>query len=194
MFYNKMAIEEGLTKYRLGPIASQLAEAGDVRTATKTLDKLVLGLPGVNADDVKPLLEGTKASREGINTAVSVYETLYERARGKIGLSEMFDYYSGTINKFFSTPDELKKVKDVFDVYSGETYGSIKKRIVEAQNIRKNPDIYNEADVKSATATLQKYQKVMTLIEALEKYENRNLLNPIAEDSEKEQIRELVLK
>ena len=86
------------------------------------------------------------------------------------------------------------KVKEVFDVYSGETYGSIKKRVVEASNIRKNPDIYTEVDVKSATATLQKYQKIMTLIEALEKYESRNLLNPIVEDSEKEQIREIVLK
>ena len=189
-----MTIEEDLKKYRLGPVASQLAEAGDFRAATKTLDNLVLGLPGVNADDVKPLLEGTKASREGINTAVSVYHTLYEQARGKIGISEMFEHYSGAINKFFSTPDELNKVKEVFDVYSGETYGSIKKRVVEASNIRKNPDIYTEVDVKSATATLQKYQKIMTLIEALEKYESRNLLNRIVEDSEKEQIREIVLK
>lgn len=188
-----MAIEEGLTKYRLGPIASQLAEAGDFRTATKTLDKLVLALPGVNAEDVRPLLEGTKASREGINTAVSVYDTLYEQARGKIELSEMFDHYFRTINHYFFTPDELKKVKDVFDVYSGETYGSIKKRVVEATNIRKNPDVYSEADVKSATQTLQKYQKVMTLIGALEKYETRNLLGPIVEDSENEQIREIVL-
>ena len=189
-----MTIEEGLKKYRLGPVASQLAEAGDFRTATKTLDSLVLGLPGVNADDVRPLLEGTKASREGINTAVSVYHTLYEQARGKIELSEMFDYYSGTINNFFSTPDELNKVKAVFDAYSGETYGSIKRRVVEASNIGKNPDIYSEADVKSAKETLQKYQKVMTLIGALEKYGDRNLLNPIVEDSEKEQIREIVLK
>ena len=189
-----MALDEGLTKSRLAPVANALVEARDFNAAGKTLDKLILGLPGVNADDIKPLLEGTRASKEGIKIAVSGYEILYEIARGKIEIPEMYTYYSATINDFFPATDELAKVKAVFDVYPGETYKSIKKKIVEAGNVMKNPDIYSEADVKSAEETAEKYQKVMALVESLEKYETQGLLEPIAKESQKEQIRNLVLK
>jgi phenylalanyl-tRNA synthetase alpha subunit len=177
-------------RYEDGAVAMHLLQSKDVDGARKSLDNLVkkLALP---SDDISGLLEGTKASEQGIQAASNIYSSKDNVRRYGLEVSELPDFYAKEFKDMFSNDEYRNLGKSIFQKYSGKTWGQLEQNFEELQNALKKTSKYEDLSqeetrkkVKEITENIQALEPIMRLVDNL--YGNRidSLARPLQREGE----------
>lgn len=134
---NKPKYLEELATFQYADVGRRLyANKADAQFAPSALEKLVDSFK-VDKRLLGGLLAGTMASKRGIQNAILTYAEEYQKILGSIDISEFYDVRYNILKSLLGD-EKANKAKATFEKYKGQTVGSIKKKVVQAQAISKD--------------------------------------------------------
>ncbi len=189
---NKEMSKSEHKQFVYGNVAARLARnENDIKYIPASLDLLAkdLGL----GDKAEGFVQGAYASEKGIQTAITVYASKYEKEIGKLNVSSLFSEYSSVLA---GAPEGVKsKIKTAFDKYGGENWGKLQNIISKASFIAngKYPEgTFSEEDKKKAGETVTKYQDFIQAQEMLDSYKFEESRAKAVEATKKKDLESLV--
>lgn len=174
-----------LRTYQYAGIASQLyEESQDPISAGISLEKLAKDLNC--SDDLKPFIEGTLASKEGIERATVAFANKYQKAYKNATIGDLWDLYGSSaelnekeksIYSSIINPIQNSKLEDL-----KKDFNKLKKEFEENM---KGEGEYNSEQLLGVQKKLRDYQDALGIIGLLEQYHQINLIEPIQKESMK---------
>jgi hypothetical protein len=185
---------EDITRYQYADVALRLASnEADAPFAKGALEKLVDGF-GLDKDLIEGLKQGTFASEEGIGKAIQIYAGKYEKAIGSADVTEFYDVRYSTLKSLLGD-EKANESKAIFEKYKGQTVGSIRKKVAQAQTkIKDKTGLFDEKAKDEAKKTVEKFKPIISIIELLEQRNYDELKNSATKSGYKEMLSEALKK
>lgn len=130
-----------------------------------------------------PFLELAGANDENTAKGAEILERSYRMHVEQLPVESLTNVYEGLLKK--TTKENADKIRGIFtaDNLKGKTVGQIERVIDEAKVVLKNPQRYDEADVKAAQAIVKGYVKYSQNKAQLSQLQITSLLAPIQMES-----------
>jgi len=176
-------------RYGYGALAGRLLRSNP-KYANGSLDVLA-GEEGLNlGEDAVGFIRGTQASKEGVETAISVYAGKFEEERGRLKPSELASWYDSVLEGL----DEGDKdtIIDTLGKYD-ETVGDLTMKVTKAQKVLEAPEAFGKIEVSKANGTMRKYGEVLSVISMLDEYVFERM-RPVAVEATRKRSLEALAK
>jgi hypothetical protein len=186
---------EDLTRYQGGELARRFYSSDENRVYTNgALYQLASDLE--IEEKAKGFIDGAMASEEGIKKAIADYSKKYKEGFESCSVDDLKSHYEKFIAGYLENK-EANKVRKELDRFSKENMKDITSKIKKAKYIldgEKNNYTFSEEEKKEAKDTIEKYGKILTIIQYLEDIKFENLRKPSVERSQKIDFKNLVDK
>ena len=185
-------------KYQYAGLAASLATSEESAKYIPGALEVLAGAKGLNlGEEALGFIRGTQASKEGIETAINVYNQKFQEERGKYKPIDLSKWYDSVLTNLKDT--EKTKILTALEKYD-ETIKDIGKkvklalRVVNSQEDDDLKDEYTPEQVSEAKDTLKKYQDVVSVMAALDNYKFEELRSDAVEATRKISLESLVKK
>jgi len=165
-----------LKTFAYGGVSGNALAREDYNFANVSLEKLASDM-GLDTDGrLEGFLKGTFASKEGTETATNIYAGKYNSARDKSTTSNLWKFYDEYAIKYLG--DLKGKAEEEIGKFNDAEYGKIKEKYLAASEILKSQTLnFSKEQKEKAKKEMEKYGKVVTTLEILNKaylrkYEN----------------------
>jgi len=191
---------ENLALYQYANVAGRLASSKEtVPFAKGALERLASDFEKILGEN-KELLDGFKAgalaSPEGIAGTINIYNGKYQKALDGLDFNEFYDVRAGILKSILGEK-KAEEAKAVFEKYNGQTIGSIRKKMEQAEYIL-NPEapegMFDEEKKKAAKKTKEKLEPIYKLFTLLEQRNYEELKNGATKSTYKELLTEALEK
>jgi hypothetical protein len=179
-------------KYQYGALAGRLlASKENARHAPNALE-ILAGAKGLNlGEEALGFIRGTQASEKGIQTAISVYASEFEKKRGQYKPSDFAKWYAPVL------ADLEKKDKDkILGELSkhNETLKNITDKVSKAAYITNDdaPEgLFSDKQIEDAKKVMEKYSKLMFTLKVLDDYKFEALRADAVDETRKKDLKDL---
>ena len=177
---------EDITRYQYGNVTARLAaDKATAPFAKGSLEKLIDSF-GLDKDIISGLKAGTLASQQGVNTAIEIYNKKYEDSLSQANVMDFYGLRVPVIKGLLGD-EEAEKAKSVFEKYSTETIGSIRKNYNQAQaKINDDTGLFDKKQKEDAQKVIEKYAGIYSIVELLEQRNFDELKNGATKSTYKE--------
>lgn len=163
---------EDIALYQYADVSARLmSNEQTAKFAGGGLERLVSDFEkvlGENKDILEGFKQGALASEEGIKIATANYAAKYEKALGKLNLSEFYNLRLKTLTSMLGNK-KAEEAKTIFEKYEGQTVGTIRKKYEQAVIIMSDThDLFDDKKKEEAKRTKEKLEPIYSLIKFLE--------------------------
>lgn len=182
-------------KYQYAGLAANLAISREGAKYAPGALEVLAGAKGLDlGEEALGFIEGTKASEEGIKTAINNYVKKFQDERGKYKPVDLTDWYDSVLS------DLGKEEREKFERTLGEhdeTLKSINEQYDQASYIASDdaPEgVFTPDQIADAKKTLKKYEDLMTVLNILDTYKFEELRPDAVEVTRKRSLERLAKK
>jgi len=185
-------------QYQYAGLAASLAGSQEGAQYIPGALEVLAGDKGLKlGEEALGFIRGTQASKEGIETAINVYNQKFHDERGKYKPIDLAKWYDSVLTDLEDT--EKTKILTALEKHD-ETLKDIKKkfkialRVVESQEDDDLKDEYTPEQRSEAKETIEKYKDVLDVMATLDNYKFEELRPDAVETTKKRSLESLVKK
>jgi hypothetical protein len=169
-----------LKTFAYGGVAGNALAKEDFNSAHISLEKLASDM-GLDKDNrLEGFLKGTYATQDSIKVAASIYANRYETSRSQLTASNLLKSYDEYLEKYLG--DLKGKAVEEINKFKDTEYGKIRDKYLAADEIIKSKTSnFTKEQKERAKKELEKYGKVVTTLEILNKAYLRKYENSVDE-------------
>ncbi len=183
-----MANTDEMKKFQYGGLAGRFLSEKDLAGAKGSLEGLAKDLGF--GPELQGFIEGTFASEKGIEKAVGTYMAKYQEFKGKSTVKELGTYYDQLIDEYLESKSPEAKAE--LDQYQTEAYGDILRKVTQAQEkIKSKTGNFSQQDKDDAQKVLDKYNKVVAILETMEEVTFDKLATGVTKNVRKKELQSL---
>ena len=181
-------------KYQYGALAGRLAQSEESSRYAPSALEMLAGPRGINLglDAIEYHNSFGEQTQEQIAKSIRVYSGKFEEKRGEYKPVELANGWYGAVLNSLDKEDK-DKILAVLGRHD-ETLGNITKKAQKAAYTVKAPKdsgLFTPEQKAEAEETLGKYQRVLRIIEALDRYTFEGLRPDAVKASEKQELKGL---
>lgn len=185
-------------KYMYGALAARLGSSEESSRYAPNALELLAGSKGLNlGEEAEGFIKGTRASEEGIKTAIGIYAGKFNEKREEYKPSDLVAWYSPLLADLDS--GDKDKITGILGKHN-ESLKSINKKFKIALKIVKDSkdkdlkELYTTERISEAEETLKKYEKIMQTLNVLDNYKFEGLRPDAVNEARKEDLKGLAPK